>query len=228
MKFKSEKLFLSLVLLASAQVNQVHAAASFNGFYVGAVGGFVRNNLKGELGFDSLTLKSKTTHVNGFLFGLVSGYGLNLNGFYLGGEIGVQSDTANKNKNYRYNGVGNEGTIKAKYQRGIVLTGAPRLGVIFAESWLAYVKPALEISRDKTTASNEDGETESSKKKLKFVFVPTVGIEKVFSSKFLVRLEYAYNFGADAKFSSVEEGITGSHKVKYTSHAVKVGIGYRF
>ncbi len=217
-----------LVLLTILSMQSVNAstATPFNGFYAGVTAGAVRNTLKGELAAASLTFKSRNSnHITGFLYGLMAGYGRNLNGFYLGAEIGIQSDTTNKSKVYRYDIVGNDAEMKAKYQRGPVLSIAPRLGVAFSGSYIAYFKPALEISKDKTIASSEDGDTESSKKKLKYAFVPTVGLEKAFSNNILVRVEYAYNLGSKAK---VIDDNNASHSVKYTLQAVKVGVAFQF
>jgi opacity protein-like surface antigen len=221
---------ISLVLLTALSSQASYAATSvskpFNGFYAGAMTGFVINSLKGELSAVGLIFKAnKTNHVNGFLYGLMAGYGRNLNGFYLGAEISIHSDTTNKNKDYTYNLAGDEGKMKARYQRGPVFSLAPRLGVMFAESYMVYFKPAIEISKDKTTASGEDGDTESSKKKLKSTFVPTLGLEKAFSNVVLARIEYSYNLGSKAKVTD-DEGV--SHSLKYTSHAIKVGIAYQF
>ena len=220
-----QRLPLVLLTILSTQVVNASTATPFNGFYVGVTAGAVRNNLKGELAVASLTFKAKNSnHITGFLYGLMAGYGCNLNGFYLGAEIGIQSDTTNKSKVYRYDIVGNDAEMKAKYQRGPVLSIAPRFGAVFSGSYMAYFKPALEISKDKTVAS-DGSDTESSKKKLKYAFAPTVGLEKAFSNKGLVRVEYAYNLGSKAK---VTDDDNTSHSVKYTSHAVKVGVAYQF
>lgn len=198
----------------------------FNGAYIGIVGGMVRNNLEGEISALGITIRSKEeTHVNGLLYGAIVGYGHNFNGFYVGGEVGVQSDTTNKNKDYLMAAAGVTGTIKAKYERGVVFSVAPRFGAVFADSCMIYAKPAVEISKDKIAATI-NGDTDSSKKKFKFVFVPAIGLEKAFSSSVLARLEYGYNFGT--KFTTSDDEVPAHYSLKYTSHVIKVGISYQF
>ncbi len=219
---------IPFILLTILSMQTIHSATAtpFNGFYAGVLAGAVRNTLKGELAVESTTLKAKNGHhITGFLYGLMAGYGQNLNGFYLGAEIGIQSDTTNKSKKYTYSASGDEADIKAKYQRGPAFTIAPRFGVIFSGSYMAYFKPSLEISKDKTTVSDSDGDSESSKKKLKCVFAPGVGLERAFLNNALLRVEYAYSLGSKTK---VTDDDSTFHSVKYSSHAAKVGVAYQF
>ena len=175
---------------------------------------------------NSLTFKAKSNHITGLLYGLMAGYGHTLKELYFGAEIGIQSDTTSKSKNYKYDVEGNDFSSKVKYHRGPVLSIAPRFGVVFGGSYMAYIKPALEISKDKAIASNDDG-TESSKKKLQYVFAPGIGLEKAFSNV-LLRMEYTYNLGSKTKIAINSDGVNGSVSLKYTSHAVKVGVAYQF
>jgi opacity protein-like surface antigen len=219
-----------LTILANTQIIDASSSTPFNGFYVGTVVGGVYNNLKSKLVVDSLILKAKTNHITGFSYGLMAGYGRNVGKFYLGAEIGILSDTTNKSKNYEYRVLGNNLSFgKIKYQRGVVLSIAPRFGVAFGGAYMVYVKPAFEISKDKAVFLDDenDSDTESSRKKLQYAFVPGIGVEKAFSN-IILRTEYAYNLGSKAKKTRNEDGFSVSCSLKYTSHTVKIGVAYKF
>lgn len=207
----------------SIKVESTSNEVTFGGFYAGAVAGYSRTNYKSSVAAGGTTFKSnKTAHNHGFSYGLVGGYGKSFNSFYLGGEVGVHMDTTDDKKNtFKYD----DGSMKASYKRGPVFTIAPRLGVVFCNSYMAYIKPAVEISKDKTSGTDEDGDKVNSKAKVKYAFAPAVGLEKFFNNNFLGRVEYNHNFGANVKGSDAS-GLVHTHK--HSSDSVKIGAIYQF
>jgi len=230
MKIKTSTLLIILSTqicdASTSNASITNVSKKFNGFYVGVIAGAVRPTIETNFVIDNVGYSSKGAKnaFGGFLYGGMIGYGHNLNSFYLGAEIGVQSDTTNKKKKYEFTGPGGTGSFQLKYQRGPVLSIAPRFGIICDSSYIIYIKPALEISKDKLVA--EDGE--STKKKLRCVFVPTIGLEQAFSNNTFCKVEYSYNLGSKITEKFSEDGISGSVSAEYASHAVKFGLGYRF
>ncbi len=245
-------------LIAAASISLATANAPFNGFYLGASGGYTQKTVTNSVsesssgngrsatsGFINSADKNK---INGFVSGLMGGYGRKLdNGFYLGGEATLQYDTANKMKTSSL--AASDGSVwsfNSKYKRGLVFGASPRFGVTFDNSLLAYGKVGLEVSRDKISHQNMGGNISSppgsaassfpssatfSTTKTKVVVVPGVGLEKSFNN-ILARIEYNYNPGTKINQTAnyVQNGMSNSdnQKVKYTSHALKLGLAYKF
>ncbi|MBY0281846.1 MAG: hypothetical protein K2W94_06770 [Alphaproteobacteria bacterium] len=251
------KKIIFALLATATSISFANADTPFNGFYLGAEGGFtqrtvtdsvVENSSGGgqstQSGFISSSYKNK---INGFVYGLMGGYGRNINGFYLGGEVTVQDDTANKIK------VGNltatdasKWPFASEYKRGLVFGVGPRVGMVFANSMLAYGKVGLELSRDKAMHQSSGGNISSppssaagsyaassayTATKTKMVLVPGVGLEKAFNN-ILARVEYNYNPGAKiaqtANYSSGGFSNNDNQTIKYTAHIIKVGLAYQF
>jgi hypothetical protein len=209
------------LLAAAASVSFANANTPFNGFYLGAEGGFTQRTVTDSVlenssgggqaaqpGFINSSYKNK---INGFVYGLMGGYGRNMNGFYLGGEVTVQDDTANKIKVGNLTATdGSKWPFSSEYKRGLAFGVGPRVGLVFANSMLAYGKVGLEFSRDKALHQSSGGNISSppgstagsfaasqtfTATKTKMVIVPGVGIEKAFNN-ILARVEYNYNPGA--------------------------------
>ncbi len=211
---------------AIAVKSDASASSAFNGFYAGALVGLVKKNAKSSFEANSSKINAhKAGRVNGFSYGIIGGYGKLIGSFYVGAEIGISADTSdNKDLRYEYSANNESSSIKVRYKRGPVFSMAPRLGFLFCNSYMAYVKPALEISKDKTTASDNDGDTINSKKKTKFVFSPSIGVEKAFCNNILARIEYNHNFGTSIKGT----GHNVIHTLKYKSDSFKLGVVYKF
>ena len=244
-------------LAAVASVSLAEANTPFNGFYLGAEGGFTQRTVTNSVfenssgggqaaqpGFINSSYKNK---INGFVYGLMGGYGRNMNGFYLGGEITVQDNTANKMKAGNLTASdGSKWPFTSEYKRGLAFGVGPRFGLVFANSMLAYGKVGLEFSRDKALHQSAGGNISSppgstagsfaasptfSATKTKMAVVPGVGLEKTFNN-ILARIEYNYNPGSKitqtANYSSGGFNNTDSQKIKYTAHVIKVGLAYQF
>jgi len=242
-----KKTLLATTILAATAFAANAASTSFNGAYLGAQAGYVQSNTKTS-GMDSIikgildeydvapTMNKKS---KGLLFGVYAGYGKNLNGFYIGGEMSILGDTAKRTINqYNWtmpNGFGNH-TMTVKYKRGIVFGLAPRMGFVFGEN-LIYVKPGIEISRDKSTITETttlnrtfviSGTTfvpgtyidTVSKTKTNITFAPAIGYERAMG-KVLLRAEYTYNCGG--KISDEHGG-----KVSYSDNRFVIGAAYKF
>lgn len=246
------------LLIAALSVSLATASAPFNGFYLGASGGYTQKTVtnsvaesssgNGRSATSSFINSSYKNKISGFVSGLMGGYGRKLdNGFYLGGEATLQYDTVNKTKTS--NLAASDGSVwpfSSKYKRGLVFGAGPRFGMTFDNSLLAYGKVGLEISRDKISHQNMGGNISSppgsaaasfpsgaafSGTKTKMVVVPGVGLEQAFNN-ILARVEYNYNPGAKINQTAnyVQNGISNSdnQKIKYASHALKLGLAYKF
>lgn len=251
---------LNLLLMASAVASiGIAEAAPFQGFYLGAQAGYTQRTVSNHVvqdssgggaaaqpGFINATAKKKA---NGLVYGMMGGWGTNINNFYVGLEASIEDSNADKNREYNFTGSDNSGPwpYRAKYKRGPVLGLSPRIGAVVANSILLYGKLGVELSRDKVTHQNVGGNIASppggaatsypsseifqSSTKTKMVFVPGLGIEKAVGNV-MMRLEYNYNPGA--KMQQNPNFVQGGYNcneyqtVKYTAHVVKLGVSYQF
>ncbi|MDP3371368.1 MAG: outer membrane beta-barrel protein [Candidatus Paracaedibacteraceae bacterium] len=252
-----KKIILASALLAATAFSaSAEGSKSFNGFYLGAQAGFAKHTTKldnAHVIFNKLedidaVYPNKTKKSNGFLVGTYFGYGQNLNGFYLGAEMSILADSAKKSVTISGGNSDADlvGTITSKYKRGLVFGFAPRMGVVFGEN-LVYVKPGIEISRDKVSVDGSQVATrttredviddagaitsvatanntaytgsKSSKQKIEMAFAPAFGYERAFGNV-LVRAEYTYNLGKKIK--------TGYSQTSYKSHRFVIGAAYKF
>jgi hypothetical protein len=197
-------------------VSRVSTASAFTGVYAGVIVGYVQNKLKSKI--DDIKAK-KQKKICGFSYGILGGYGQQLQNVYIGTEFAIESDTTSKKKNYDYPVV-----VPATYKKGTVFSFGPRLGYVFSNAYMVYLKPTVEFSKDQGKAIDADGNTLKSKKKIKIRFAPAIGVEKSFG-KVLARLEYSHNFGSTIKTPD-DEGIIHNHTFK--ADAVKLGFVYKF
>lgn len=211
-----KKVLVISVAMTAVSFAENATSNAFNGFYVGAGVGFIRDkintdltptsdNLIGYLKSVNIPVTSTKTS-NGFLFGIYTGYGKSFNNFYVGAEISVTDDTvkrkvnlvnaadpAEPSKNYEAN---------VKYKRGLAFGVAPRFGYVFDNN-VIYLKTGFEISHDKSTATyngtnslrpERNVSVSASKNKRNIVFTPSFGYEKS-CNRIIFRGEYTYNPG---------------------------------
>jgi outer membrane immunogenic protein len=224
---------LSLLLLLSLALNA--QASTFSGFYIGANTGYAyrkdKNTFTASNKLEKKVNYSKTISNSDFAYGVMGGYGQNINGFYLGAELTISHDNTNKDHILdlqTFNGLTINGS--SKYKRGIAFGISPRLGAVLADSYLLYARLGIEVSRDKTYANVPGFLTiYASSEQTKTVLVPGIGIEKDYGNNFLGRLEYNYTTGSRINTSTnCIGGITLNHTIKYSSQSVKAGIAYKF
>ena len=219
-------------------------AAHFNGFYLGAQAGFVSSKAKTAITNESLVTAlnsigaatNKTQRSTGAGFGLHAGYGKNFNGFYFGGEMTVFADSAKRNADLPQATApnGTKFDFKTTFKRGVAFGLAPRFGYAFGDN-LIYVKPGIEISRDKMTSAvkvtSPAGATiadESfSTSKTNVVFTPGFGYEKAFG-KVIFRAEYTYNLGKQVSIVDDQGSVTEFAKMSYSDHRFMIGAAYKF
>lgn len=216
---------LSVVLAAGLlSTSQVFACGSaFSGFYLGGNLGWTKRTDKTEISSSDLDRSINESKKNdGFVYGLYTGYGQINRGFYWGLELDLERDNASKRESFTRSLKGVSAKITTKYERGMVFGLAPRLGMLLSPRDLAYIKLGVEYSRDKVKATTETAsETNNSyKREEQFVFVPSIGWERNMGNNLMLRGQYGYNLGGKIK--------SGGDSVKYTSHVVKVGLGYKF
>jgi opacity protein-like surface antigen len=249
------KILISLLCLSTSVIGSENNAKvsltvknkPFNGFYAGVFAGYTNRavntstNETGTIvpGVLGTINYSKTKKIPGFLYGLMAGYGQNLNGYYLGGEVTFHHDTTNKYKDHaaimKVKGAVKSAnfpfSFKTKYERSPVVGLGIRFGSIFSNDYLLFAKLGIEVSRDRVKSkaisfSNISlyQEEETGKKKTKVKFVPGIGIEKFLWSNVIGRIEYNYTFGTNGKISDDELKL----KMKFTAHTIKAGLSYQF
>lgn len=235
-----------LAVSMAMSITTTYAAIPFNGFYLGAQVGYTGRAVKTDLdaktslvggGSENGTYAHRKRS-NGFLYGIMAGYGQNMKGVYLGLEATLQDDTSNRaHQNHililtnSVTGAKTSTNIQTRYERSLVFGLAPRLGAIFGNINLVYLKFGFETSRDYISHKIEGANGWHSKKRRKTVFVPGIGYEKALGNM-LVRAEYGYNCGANLSDTRTEavKGNAGSviQKAKYNAHEVKIGLSYQF
>lgn len=238
-----KKILLATTLMAAtAFAANADASKSFNGAYLGAQAGFVKSKTKSQITNEQLVTLVSTRNLssninkssNGFLYGTYFGYGRNLDGFYIGGEMSILSDTAKRTVNATgTDGANDTYTSNVKYKRGIAFGFAPRMGYVFGDN-LVYVKPGFEISRDKatlnmseTTANVTTVDPTVSKSKTAFVFTPAFGYERAMGN-IILRAEYTYNPGNKITIKDNNAPITAIGDVSYKDHRFAIGAAYKF
>ncbi|MES2608568.1 MAG: outer membrane beta-barrel protein [Pseudomonadota bacterium] len=237
-----KRILLATTLMAATAFAANAASKSFNGAYLGAQAGFVKSKSKVQLTEAQATAAaSKNVTINsgknsnGLLYGLYAGYGKNLNGFYVGGEMSILSDTAKRKINI-YNRTDPQGDsfgAKTEYKRGIAFGFAPRFGYVFGEN-LVYVKPGIEISKDKVSASGNELDNTNTNRSFTFssnktstVFAPAFGYERAMG-KVLLRAEYTYNLGKKVTVNDNDEAVLANGRVSYKDHRFAIGAAYKF
>lgn len=215
---------LSLILATGLlTASSAFAGASlFKGYYFGGNLGWTQRTDK--IHGDSTGLLKKNKKNNGLVYGLYTGYGQTNRGFYLGVELGVEHDNASKNVTYSIPATSTDPaeTLITKYDRGVVISLAPRIGMLIEQRNLVYVKLGVEYSRDKSkvTIKSASGSESISYSKNQFVFFPSIGWERNIDNHWMLRAEYGYNLGG--KITKHQGGL------KYTAHVAKLGLGYKF
>ena len=112
-------------------------------------------------------------------------------------------------------------TVKVKNQWTISFM--PRVGYLITPKCELFVTAGMMITKNKFTLNNDE-ENLVTKKKAKVVPVLGGGVRYEFNEHLFTKLEYNYEF--KAKMSKTLNGVT--HKIKNSSHTIKLGIGYRF
>ena len=123
---KTKLLLLSLLIGTTSS----YATTPFNSFYLGAQLGYTQRAIKTDLDTTG-SLKGTYAHTkraNGFLYGLMAGYGQNIKGVYLGIEASLQDDTASRaHQSHTFSvtntttGVVSPATIQTRYERDLAL-----------------------------------------------------------------------------------------------------------
>ncbi len=172
----------------------------------------------------------------GLLYGIYGGYGLALDDhYYVGSELSVLSDTVSRSMNTNANDAGSGATYSTatNYKRGIAFGASPRFGYVFGDNMI-YVKPGVEMSRDKATAtysvtaagsSSQSGTVSSNKTNI--ALTPAVGYEKALGP-LLLRTEYTYNKGKKIGINSNNTPATDLANVSYKDHRFAIGAAYKF
>ncbi|MES2607496.1 MAG: hypothetical protein V4544_02010 [Pseudomonadota bacterium] len=223
------------------------SSKSFDGAYLGAQAGFVKSHTKTAITQETYKANLATRYANpgsarnnttGFLFGTYFGYGRTFNGnsngaLYFGGEGSLLGDTLNRTTTTNLTETTGTNTFKntTKFKRGLVFGFAPRLGYVFGEN-LVYVKPGIEISRDRveidsTETSNNAHIGSHNKTKMNVVFAPAFGYERALG-KVLVRAEYTYNLGKKVSVVQSDSTLGELGTASYQDHRFVIGAAYKF
>ena len=221
--------------LLVATTGAIANATSFDGFYAGISAGYTQRKqiltmrvvgaMNGANSFDITNQQSK--NMDAFNYGLMAGYGrvIGDHRIYAGWEVSLNYDTANKFKEYEIKTpVSSYGgpalVVRTQYNRGLALGLSPRFGIVFLDTYMAFIKPGLEISRDYAKFQLRYGDTSfiTTPKKIRFTFAPGIGITRLIHNNLLLTASYDYCFGSKIK----------EMNIRYTSHVFKLGLAYKF
>lgn len=247
-----KKFLLVSATIASVSVTANATSTAFNGFYVGAGVGGVRSKTKTDV---SETTNNSMNYVgllknrgifintnntsNGFLYGIYTGYGENLNDFYVGAELSISGDFASRHINLANaaDPVYSERNYEAKikYKRGISFGIAPRVGYVFGNN-LIYIKPGFDIIHDKFTATyngtnsispSRNISVSESIRKTNIVITPAFGYERALG-RIIFRGEYSYNPGKKIAISTDNIRVSGYANASCSDHRLMLGVAYKF
>jgi len=248
-----KKISIAILAVCLLTSSQVHSKSDFDGFYLGVFGGHSNMVTKTHIGVDMdvkspITLTTKNigaksyqkSRSHNFLYGVMAGYGTTLSNIYLGSELSVQNSLGNHQSKSHYlymtsnnNDLQSMSKAKSSYNRGVVIFGiTPRLGIVYLDSNLAYLKFGIEVSKDQIERTYTHAQVDYYKSDTKAMvsFTPGIGYEKSFD-KLRLRAEYGYNIGSSMKSRKDYPGKIISMSVmqrsKYNAHEFKIGITYK-
>ena len=239
-----KRILLATTMLAATAFAANAASTSFNGAYVGAQAGLVMSKTNANLtNPDAIHANTQAYGIpghskkssRGLLFGMYFGYGHNMNGFYIGAEMSILGDTTKRTTAITLTEIANNDTlnISTKFKRGLVFGLAPRLGYVFGEN-LIYVKPGIEISRDKASAiatgtsaaGVAQGTVYYSGSQTNVAIAPAFGYERAFG-KMIFRAEYTYVRGGKVTLvDNQTHVVTGT--TSYKDNRFVIGAAYKF
>ena len=253
-KLKGLKMKKSIVIVSLLLTTPL-MADSFNGPYLGLSAGGTMRSVDYEMTPLSAEAKqmlppySKDYNKFGFVGGAYGGYGKTFDTLYVGAEGSVHYDSANgwENHSVNMNNVFDINTrkpinmklnFKTQYKKDIVFGLAARIGHLINKECLIYIKPGLELSRDKfsskVTSVERDGiihdlptsSEDTSVSKWKIKISPGVGLEYLISKNVMARVEYTCSFGINNKLK--DNGDNNKEEISHISHALRVGVAYKF
>ena len=125
-------------------------------------------------------------------------------------------------------------SLSTKYTRGPFIGIAPRFGYVVGNN-LIYIKPGIEISRDKISAaynfanssSNRTLSYSASTSKTNIAITPAVGYERAYGS-FIFRGEYTRNLGKKVSINSNIAALSSYDNASYSDHRFIIGVAYKF
>lgn len=253
---------LAVTALTAANAFAAGAVDSKTGAYVGGnVGmantsvkyGFVSSNSNGAaIAANKMTNAKFDGGKMNPLFGLFSGYGMQVGTMYFGGEVYGGFDSA-KVAPYDDLATGTQtsfwkGSVKRTNFYGI----APRLGFFVTPSTMLYAKLGIEGGKWKAAvdpnfgtidAYNNASATAKAASKKQFSstknaisFVPALGLDAFITKNLFLRAEYSYMFGPKITVkqdvsgfdNALVPGDTMTHSFQITQQTFKVGVGYKF
>lgn len=236
---------ISLIVTMISFTANASSLKSFNGFYLGVGTGYVGSTTKVDVNetfetwtkHDGLPL-NKSKKSNNLFLNTYAGYGKTLNNFYLGVEASITKDFSKRNVDLVNAPDPNLPHVSflcnTKYERGPSIGFSPRFGYVFNNN-LIYIKPGIEISRDKVTAAYKHVNSltgitmqrSDSTTKTSVIFTPAFGYERAYGN-IILRGEYTYNPGRKISINSGIAEIAGYDNAKYSSHRVMIGVSYNF
>ena len=181
-----------------------------------------------------------STNVNknstGLAYSAFGGYGHTFNdAYYIGGEASILGDTTKRSMNQNATDAGSGASYSANvnYKRGLALGLSPIAGYAFGndKDQMIYVKPGVEVSKDKATAVislNGSPSQTVSNTKTNIALAPSVGYAKAMGKNLLLRTEYTYNMGKKIGINSYNGAVAELGNVSYTDQRVSVGAAYKF
>lgn len=169
----------------------------FTSFYIGFGANWVKTNVTLDIDFiGEPSIKFKKDESD-FGANLNTGYGANLNNFYLGGELFfnyVSSSSENdfKSSNYDYG-------------------GDLRFGYIFTHNFMVYILGGVDVLSLKNDVSGDS--------KTKIGFMPGIGAEYLFNDNWGIRTKYTYTI-----FPKTTESIDNIGKWDYQIKRSNLGL----
>lgn len=194
--------------------SMVSAGDTFNGFFIGAQGGFVSQKAE---------LKNKSTKVssfdfsNGFTGEVLAGYNHRMDNMVVGFEFTGGKTFGSKKEEVKNVADLIEVTSKNRY----FLTAGLKLGYVFAQDFMAFGKVSFNhASYDVTT--KKDANTAAEKKEGN-INAPQIGLglEKSFGD-LTARISYDFAFKSNVS----DAKLPADHKISANGHKVMVGVVY--
>lgn len=210
-------------LVVSPAAAQSRGAATFEGPWVAAMGGY--DGITSQSAQDDAIDPDIDESIDGFVYGFAAGYDKDLGKLVLGIEGELSDSTAESDED---NGFADFGLGEVAAGRDLYL-GA-RIGVKVTPATLIYAKAGYSNARFNYVAGNDDGDEDYRVNLDTDGYRVGFGVEQKLGPNAFAKAEYRYSNYSEGEIDFEAEGVPDGNTFATDTdrHQVMLGVGYRF